>query len=211
VIERIRVLLDRPLEPALARAALVLAVAVGIGFAIIIALAGVDRTPPIEGAATRSTSSTDRSPSVPAPGRSNMPPQDPQDRPGSAAHRRAAAELTDHRALQHVPFEGGGVSIDLVGARGTRAVLRVGAATKAAARHGWLEFLRRFHDRGEAYVPLFEGEASDVRRPARRGARPGARPPARREIGEKRDNPHRRPDRARSKTARSNPDLGADS
>lgn len=156
MIERLRALLDRPLEPAVARAVLALALAVGVGLATVVALAGLDRQPSIERTATTPTSSESR-PAVPAPGPSERPAQDPQDRPGSEAHRRAAAELADHRALQHVPFERDGVSIDLVGARGTRAVLRVGAATKAAARHGWHDFLRRFHDSGEAYVPLFEG------------------------------------------------------
>jgi hypothetical protein len=155
VIGRIRVLLDRPLDPAVARAVFVLALAVAVGFAIVVAVAGVDRDPAIERGATKPSSQG--RPAVPAPGLSQMPAQDPQDRPGSAAHRRAAAELADHRALQHVPFEGDGVSIDLVGARGTRAVLRVRGTTRAAARQGWRAFLRRFGDRGTAYIPRFEG------------------------------------------------------
>lgn len=157
MIERLRGLLDRPLDPSVARAVMLLALAVGVGFAIVVATAGVERNPSAEGAATTSTAAESRWPSAPAPGPSNMPPQDPQDRPGTAAHRRAAAELADHRALQHVPFEGDGVSIDLVGARGTRAVLRVRGTTRAAARQGWRAFLRRFGDRGTAYIPRFEG------------------------------------------------------
>jgi hypothetical protein len=157
VIERLRGLLDRPLAPSVARAVLLLALAVGVGFAIVVAATGVDRNPGIERASTRSTSATNRAPSVRALGPSNMPPQDPQDRPGSAAHRRAAAELADHRALQHVPFEGPRVSITLIGARGGRAVLQVHAATRGEARHGWQDFLRRFRDRGDAYIPRFEG------------------------------------------------------
>jgi hypothetical protein len=139
---------------------LLLALAVGVGFAIVVAATGVDRNPAIGRAPTRSTSATNRAPSVRARGPSNMPPQDPQDpqdRPGSAAHRRAAAELADHRALQHVPFEGPRVSITLIGARGGRAVLQVHATTRGEARHGWQNFLRRFRDRGDAYIPRFEG------------------------------------------------------
>lgn len=154
MIERLRALLDRPLEPSVARAVLALALAVGIGLATVVALAGIGRQPSIERAARMSTSSEGR-PAVPMPGPSEMPAQDPQDRPGSEAHRRAAAELADHRALQHVPFEEDGVSIYLVGARGGRAVLRVDAATNAEARHGWQIFLRRYRDDGRSYLPSF--------------------------------------------------------
>jgi hypothetical protein len=164
VIERLRILLDRPLDPVVARAALVLvlAVGVGVGFAIVVAVSGVDRDPAIGLAATK-TASQGR-PAVPAPGPTEMLAQDPQDRPGSAAHRRAARELADHRALQHVPFSHGGVSIDLVGARGGRAVLRIEATSVAAARRAWKAFLRRYRDEDEAYVPIFEGN------PRRRGS-----------------------------------------
>jgi hypothetical protein len=53
--------------------------------------------------------------------------------------------------------------------------------------------------------------SSEVRPPAHPEARPGARPPARREIGGRRDIPRHRPPCARPETARSNPDLEADS
>lgn len=155
MIERLRALLDRPLEPAVARAVLALALAVGVGLATVVALAGVDRQPSIERPAARPTSPESR-PAVPVPDPSEMPAQDPQDHPGSKAHRRAAAELADHRALQHVPFERDGVSIDLVGARGGRAVLRVEASSLAAGRRAWKAFLRRYHDPGDAYVPIFK-------------------------------------------------------
>jgi hypothetical protein len=154
MIERLRALLDRPLEPAVARAVLLLALAVGSGLATVVALAGLDRQPSIEREATMPTSSESR-PAAPAAGTSEMPAQDPQDRPGSEAHRRAAAELADHRALQHVPFEGDGALIDLFGARGGRAVLRVEASSVAAGRRAWKAFLRRYHDPGDAYVPIF--------------------------------------------------------
>jgi hypothetical protein len=82
-------------------------------------------------------------------------PQDPQDAEGSAAARRAARALRSHRALQHVPYRDDGVTVALAGARGSRAVLRVSAATVPAARRGWRRFLRRFRDSGPAYVPVF--------------------------------------------------------
>jgi hypothetical protein len=94
---------------------------------------------------------------APAPLRAGRAPahQDPQDHPGSAAHRRATREIADHRALQHVPYRAGGVAIDLVGARGDRAVLAVRATTRAAARRGWRAFLRRYRDDGHSYFPRF--------------------------------------------------------
>jgi hypothetical protein len=79
-------------------------------------------------------------------------PQDPQDRPGTAAHRRAGRELATHRALQHIPWHRGGVSIRLVGAAGGKAVLEVEAPDIVADRLGWRAFLRRFHDDGRSYV-----------------------------------------------------------
>ena len=85
--------------------------------------------------------------------------QDPQDRRGSALARRSGRELASHRALQHVPYRREAVSIALVGARGTRAVLRVSAPTLTAARRSWRSFLRRYRDSGRAYLPRF-----DVRR-----------------------------------------------
>jgi hypothetical protein len=162
VIGRLRTLLDRPPDPAVARGVLVLALAVGVGFAIVVAVAGIDRNPPIEGRATKP--SVEGRLAVPVPGRSEMPAQDPQDGPGSAAHRRAARELAAHRALQAVPYEHGGVSIELVGARGGRAVLRVQAPSVAVGRRAWRAFLARFRDPGTAYVPIFEGN------PRRRGS-----------------------------------------
>jgi hypothetical protein len=161
VIERLRVLLDRPLEPSVARAVLLLTLAVGIGLAIVVALSGVGRTPTtIESGGSRSSAIEVHARGRPEHGSSSavVLAQDPQDRPGSTARRRATGELAAHRALQHVPFEGDGVSIDLVGARGGRAALRVQAATRAEARDGWHVFLRRFHDRGDAYIPSFEGD-----------------------------------------------------
>ena len=85
--------------------------------------------------------------------------QDPQDERGSAASPRAARALQSHRALQHVPYRDGGLTVALVGARGSQAVLRVSAPTVAAARRGWHRFLRRYRDSGRAYVPIFKAVA----------------------------------------------------
>jgi hypothetical protein len=81
--------------------------------------------------------------------------QDPQDRPRSAAARAAQGELRTHRALQHVPYRGAGVTITLVGARRGRALLRVSGTDLTTERLGWRAFLRRFGDDGSAYVPVF--------------------------------------------------------
>jgi hypothetical protein len=162
MVDRLRALLDRPLDPSAARAILALASAILLGLAALFALAG--------GEPDRPTSQANRpavtSPSMPAAPveeiedeaaghRPPTPRQDPQDVPGSVAARRAARALRSHRALQHVPYRGGGMTIALAGARGSRAVLRVSAATVPAARRGWHRFLRRYRDSGRAYVPVF--------------------------------------------------------
>ena len=161
---RLRDLADRPLDPRIARAALVTGLAVSVGFCALIGLgvdAGATRSEPV---ASRHGASRSEVP-APAPGPStrimHRPPQDPQDRPGSAAHGRAVAELRSHRALQHVPYRHGSVTISLVGARGRMAILRVRAATIPAARSGWHRFLRRFGDSGSSYRPGFSAEGRD--------------------------------------------------
>lgn len=159
MVDRLRALLDRPLDPSAARAILVLASAILLGLAALFVLAG--------GEPDRPTSREDRptaaSPYVPAVPVEEVEdeaaehrPQDPQDVEGSAAARRAARALRSHRALQHVPYMQGRVTIALVGARGSRAVLRVSAPTVPVARRGWRRFLRRYRDSGRAYVPVFK-------------------------------------------------------
>lgn len=161
--ERLRALLERPLDPRHARAIVLLACAVMLGFAVVAVLGrpAAEHPAPVRAIPTGRAPAyptTQASPTVASPSRGAVPPapQDPQDHPGTAAHRRAAREIADHRALQHVPYRAGRVAIDLVGARGTRAVLAVRAATRAAARRGWHIFLRRFDDAGTAYLPRFE-------------------------------------------------------
>ncbi|MGD9733999.1 MAG: hypothetical protein AB7V58_00065 [Solirubrobacterales bacterium] len=165
--ERLRALLERPLDPSLCRVVLLFACAVSATFAALVALGaiGSGRTetplPPRPGP---TASAPAVAPIAPSPrSRAGVhrdtfapPEQDPQDREGSAAHRRAERQLASHRALQHVPYRRGDVTIELVGARGRRAVLRVSATSAAATRAGWRRFLRRFRDAGRVYAPIFE-------------------------------------------------------
>lgn len=164
--DRLRALLDRPLDADVARAILACAVAIFLGVAGLLALAGSepDRPAPQGRRAMAPPAS-----SVPT-GRveafedkaAEHRRQDPQDEEGSAAARHAGRALRMHRALQHVPYRDGTVRIVLVGARGSRAVLRVDAVSVTEARRGWRRFLRRFHDAGRSYVPVFA--ATPVRR-----------------------------------------------
>lgn len=165
MFERFRAFLDRPLDPAAGRAILVLATTIFVGFAAVFLLAGgapggVDPTtvasPPTAAQPGTGEIGLDA-------GEARLPKQDPQDRPGSPAARRAAQALREHRALQHVPYSLGAVSIVLVDADHGRAVLRISAPTRAVARSGWLAFLDRYEDRGSAYIPVFvpRGGADD--------------------------------------------------
>lgn len=165
--DRLRALLDRPLDPSAARAILVLASAILVGFAALFVLAG--------GEPDRQASTAERSSSIAPPQASATPAgasegeqpgsrpstrrQDPQDVKGSAAGRRAAWALRTHRALQHVPYRDGQLAVALVGARAGRAVLRVSAPTVGEARRGWRRFLRRYSDRGRSYLPVFKAVA----------------------------------------------------
>lgn len=163
MIDRLRFLLDRPLDPLVARAVVVFASAILLGFATLYVLAAqepgpsaapdrqVISPPPDEPFAAARAEAAPPAPRAPQPRR-----QDPQDETGSPASRRAAKTLASHRALQHVPYRRGRLSVRLVGARGERAVLAVSAPTIPAARRGWRAFLRRYRDTGRAYLPRFE-------------------------------------------------------
>jgi hypothetical protein len=165
VIERLRILLDRPLDRRAGQGVLVLACAITVGFAALVALTGGaghpvrqepgPTVPVVTTPAPPPATDRPRASVGPRPGPAEVR-QDPQDRPGSVAARRAGRELAGHRALQHVPWRGDGVSVRLVGARGARAVLAVRAASPRAAERGWHGFLRRYHDAGRAYLPRFE-------------------------------------------------------
>ncbi|MBS1891183.1 MAG: hypothetical protein JST59_07815 [Actinobacteria bacterium] len=155
-MNRLRALVEQPVDSEVARWIVSLALLVTVGLACLVALSATG------GSATRAGKEVHRAgPMVDRPAFS-FPPvdrrphhrrQDPQDRPGTAAHRRTVRELAAHRALQHVPWRGGGVSIVLVGARGGKAVLEVRAESTAAGRRGYRAFLHRFHDDGRAYRP----------------------------------------------------------
>lgn len=176
MVDRLRALLDRPLDPSAARAILVFASAILIGFAGLFVLAAseqdrqaatAERSRPITSppASAIPTAASGGERSTP---RSSTRKQDPQDVKGSAAARRAAQALRSHRALQQVPYRDGQLAIALVGARGGRAVLRVSAPTVSEARRGWRRFLRRYRDSGRAYAPVFKAAAR------RSGSRGGA-------------------------------------
>jgi hypothetical protein len=162
MVDRLRALLGHPLDPSAARAILVLASAVFLGVAALFVLTGSDPAPTIS-QEDRPSAASSPAPVAPveevedeaAGHRPPTPPQDPQDIEGSAAARRADRALRSHSALQHVPYMQGGVAIALVGARGSRAVLRVSASTVPSARRGWRRFLRRYRDSGRAYIPVF--------------------------------------------------------
>jgi len=159
--DRFRLLLDRPLDPRAARAILVFASAILAGFTVLFVLASRQAespTPPTH----LSQAIPSPSPSVPIqafegnPGEGQAPHrQDPQDVEGSTAARKAARALRSHRALQHIPYRHAKLAITLAGARAERAVLQVSAPSLRAARRGWSAFLRRYHDRGKAYIAHF--------------------------------------------------------
>lgn len=84
--------------------------------------------------------------------RKRIADQDPQDHRGTQAAKRAAQALASHRALQHVPYRRGQVTIRLTGAlKDGKAVLTITAPTVAEAKAGYRRFLARYHDRGRAY------------------------------------------------------------
>ena len=162
MIDRLRALLDRPLDPSAARAILVFSSAILVGFAALFALAASEPDqPPSPG--HPSVAAAPPSPVVltqavegnPAEDQAALRRQDPQDVEGSLAARRVDRALRSHRTIQHVPYRRGELAITLAGARGDRALLRVSAPNLPAARRGWRAFLHRFHDRGKAYIARF--------------------------------------------------------
>lgn len=166
MVDRLRALLEEPLDPRLGRAVVVLASAILLGLAALFILAAHQpetSTRAEEPLAARSTSGSATADLAPAP-ISDTPAaprrQDPQDQEGSAAARRAARALASHLALQHVPYRSGELAVELVGARGHKAVLRVSADTVQAARAGWRRFLHRYRDSGRAYTPIFQAGGS---------------------------------------------------
>lgn len=169
MVDRLRALLDRPLDPGAGRAILVFASGIFLGLAALFILAGSEpgpTTPQHERSPSTNSIPVGPGASEDAPAEHRLPPphrrQDPQDIAGSAAAERAARALRSHRALQHVPYSADDVTIVLAGARGSRAMLRVTAPTLSAARRAWRRFLRRYHDSGRAYVPVFREKRGDV-------------------------------------------------
>ncbi|HEX4669288.1 MAG TPA: hypothetical protein VH275_04855 [Solirubrobacterales bacterium] len=164
MVDRLRVLLEEPLDPRVGRAIVVLASAIVLGFAALFVLAAHESDTRVE-APMKAQSTSDPPPAelerTPVEGAAPAAPrrrQDPQDQKGSIAARRAARALASHRVLQHVPYRSGELKVDLVGARGHRAVLRVSANTVQTARASWPRLLRRYRDSGRAYIAIFRGK-----------------------------------------------------
>lgn len=161
MIYRLRSMLDQPLAPRAARTVVVLATAILIGFGVLFVLgASESGRPAVPSQSVVGHSQQERSldalrVEAPPPGASRHHRQDPQDEEGSPAADRAAKAMRSHRALQHVPYRSGRLSVRLAGARGSRAVLVVSAPTISAALRGWRQFLRRYRDSGRSYVPGF--------------------------------------------------------
>ena len=171
MIDRLRFLLDRPLDPLVARAIVVFATAILIGFVAVFALGANESSRPVpadrqpvaaQPRPGRSFGARQVEAASPTPSASRRPRQDPQDEKGSPAAGRAAKAMRSHRALQHIPYRSGRLSVRLVGARRGRAVLAVTAPTIPAARLGWRRLLRRYHDSGRAYLPRFEAATKVV-------------------------------------------------
>lgn len=165
MIDRLRFLLDRPLDPLVARAVVVFASAILLGFAALFVLGASEsrHSAPSRQATTAQPKSVRPFGAVPsiaaspaAPRESRRRRQDPQDEKGSQAAARAAKALRSHRALQHVPYRHRHLNVRLFGAQGDRAVLAISAPTISAARRGWREFLRSYGDDGRAYLTRFE-------------------------------------------------------
>ena len=166
MVDRLRFLLDRPLDPPAARAIIVFATAILLGFGALFAL-GANESAPRPAAprqvvvarprVVRSSGAAQPEAAQPATPvlRGPRRRQDPQDQQGTPAAARAAKALGSHRALQHVPYRHGDLSVRLVGAHDGRAVLAVSAPTISAARRGWRRFLRRYHDTARSYIPRF--------------------------------------------------------
>lgn len=157
MVDRFLDFLYAPLSGRAGRAVLILTAAVCHGYVLLTLLsigAGRDAQPADHRDAQRRAVPVRSARSDPDP-RVAHARQDPQDRAGSAAARAARGELRSHRALQHVPYRGAGVTVTLVGARHGRALLSVRGGDLATERRGWRAFLRRFGDDGSAYVPVF--------------------------------------------------------
>jgi hypothetical protein len=170
MIERLRTFLDHPLDPSAARAILVFASAILVGFAALFVLGASQADQAISPDRPSASALSPGPAALTAPVESHQAErpaasgrQDPQDIAGSAAARRAGRALRSHRAIQHVPYRDGDLRVALVGARGHRAVLRASAPTVREARRGWRRFLRRYRDSGRAYVPVFEAAARSKR------------------------------------------------
>lgn len=189
MIDRFRDALDRPLDrgPAQAIVALATVVTFAFGVLVVLGIVGHDQTsdPPVAGLPLVRPSAPADQTGVPEPvapstgGDAAVPSQDPQDRTGTGAYRRARRATDTHRAMQHLPYRIGRVTFALVGADEGRAVIRIAGPSSAVAHRAWGRFLHRFSDDGRAYETRFEAGARNgvTGRPkvAGEGARGAAR------------------------------------
>jgi hypothetical protein len=169
VIDLIRNLLDRPLDPRVARAVVVLAITITFAFAILVTFGVIAGSVPSEvedqgGEIAQTPSAPPAQQAEPPAGPSGRadsgrlpvrPEQDPQDRLGTEDYQRAREAMREHRALQHLPYERRGVAIVLAGADRGRAVVNVSAGSVGRAKQEWRGFLARYRDDGHAYEPRF--------------------------------------------------------
>lgn len=218
MIDRLRDLLDRPLDRGTAQTIVALAAAVTFAFGALVALGIVGRpstsdvspagpTAVLPSAPARQAENPAPEPQAADEG-TTAPAQDPQDRKGSAAYGRVHRAADTHRAMQHLPYRIGHVTFALVGANNGRAVVRVEGPTIAAARRSWRRFLRRFDDDGGAYVTRFAaGPRNGItrrRKVAGEGARGGARTDGT-DSGARRAVPHHTVDRSARRDLTSKP------
>lgn len=122
-------------------------------------------TTPVTPATTTTPAASKHKKRSSATTRKRIAKQDPQDHRGTAAAKRAARALATHRALQHVPYRHGAVTIRLTGAlKDGKAILTVTAPTPMEARAGYRRFLARYHDTGHAYQPRYIASRKASRR-----------------------------------------------
>lgn len=171
---QLRSILGRPISPGQARLAFALSATV-ISLAAVLLIthsghgAAHQHPPQPTPTATVSIEPQTVTPPPSTGGGGRRPRQDPQDRRGSRAARRAARALSTHRALQHVPYHHGRIRIELTGAHDGRAILTVTGPSRRLARAGWRHFLARFHDAGRAYDPRLKVDHGRTPRRSRGG------------------------------------------
>jgi hypothetical protein len=138
---------------------------VAVSRPVVLAPAPAATIPQLQTTTTTSTSAPTKGKKRSGATRTQIAAQDPQDPPGTAAAKRSAQVLASHRALQHVPYHHGAVTIRLTGVlKDGKAILTVTAPTLADAKAGYRRFLARYRDTGRAYQPRFVASRKAIRR-----------------------------------------------